>query len=70
VVQPHRALIQGSARVAGSARPRSATGVFELESGGDPLPDGRVRVLGGGRCAEFDEHVLVTGVRIDRVQRL
>src|SRR5690242_16652849 len=37
------------AQVAGVSETTVRKGVFELESGADPLPDGRVRQTGGGR---------------------
>jgi transposase len=37
------------AQVAGVSETTVRKGVFELEDGGDPLPDGRVRRVGGGR---------------------
>ncbi|MDT5115396.1 MAG: hypothetical protein QOE30_1135 [Mycobacterium sp.] len=47
--------VRAVARVAGVSETTVRNGVFELESGGDPLPNGRVRVLGGGRKLAEDQ---------------
>ena len=48
------------AQVAGVSETTVRKGVFELESGADPLPDGRVRRTGGGRLrAEVVDPLLV-----------
>src|ERR1700746_1917479 len=41
--------VRAVARAAGVSETTVRAGVFELEAGGDPLPDGRVRRSGGGR---------------------
>jgi DNA-binding transcriptional regulator YdaS (Cro superfamily) len=41
--------VRAVARAAGVSETTVRKGVFELEAGGQPLPDGRVRRLGGGR---------------------
>jgi transposase len=41
--------VRAVARAAGVSETTVRTGVFELEAGEDPLPDGRVRRHGGGR---------------------
>ncbi|CCK32844.1 hypothetical protein BN159_8466 [Streptomyces davaonensis JCM 4913] len=41
--------VRAVARVAGVSESTVRNGVFELEAGGDPLPDGCVRRPGGGR---------------------
>ncbi|MEV1179079.1 ISAzo13 family transposase [Nonomuraea sp. NPDC049784] len=48
------------AQVAGVSETTVRKGVFELESGADPLPDGRVRRAGGGRlrAEAVDPHLL------------
>jgi hypothetical protein len=46
--QEERLLGHGGVRVDGVSVTTVPSGAFELESGGDPLPAGRVRVLGGG----------------------
>jgi len=56
--QEARLLGHGGVRAVGRAAGVSETtvraGVFELEAGEDPLPDGRVRRPGGGRRAAED----------------
>jgi transposase len=47
--------VRAVARVAGVSETTVRNGVFELEAGGDPLPDGRVRVPGGGRKPAEDQ---------------
>ena len=48
------------AQVAGVSETTVRKGVFELEDGEDPLPDGRVRRVGGGRKgAEYLDAELV-----------
>ncbi|MBO0875943.1 MAG: ISAzo13 family transposase [Pseudonocardia sp.] len=41
--------VRAVAQVSGASETTVRRGVFELEAGGEPLPDGRVRGLGGGR---------------------
>jgi hypothetical protein len=41
--------VRAAARVVGMSETTVRRGVAELEAGGDPLPDGRVRAPGGGR---------------------
>ena len=41
--------VRAVAQAAGVSETTARSGVFELEAGGDPLPDGRVRRPGGGR---------------------
>src|SRR6516165_12072175 len=41
--------VRAVARVAGVSETTVRTGVFELEEGRDPFPDGRARREGGGR---------------------
>src|SRR5919106_6073585 len=41
--------VRAAARIAGMSETTVRRGVAELEAGGDPLPDGRVRAPGGGR---------------------
>jgi hypothetical protein len=41
--------VRAAAQVAGMSETTVRRGVAELEAGGDPLPDGRVRAPGGGR---------------------
>ncbi|MEU8276573.1 ISAzo13 family transposase [Microbispora bryophytorum] len=52
--------VRAVARVAGASESTVRKGVFELEDGGDVLPDGRVRREGGGRKSveEQDSRVL------------
>lgn len=52
--------VRAVARVAGVSESTVRNGVFELEDGGDVLPDGRVRRQGGGRKSveEQDPRVL------------
>lgn len=54
--------VRAVARVAGVSESTVRKGVFELEDGGDVLPDGRVRRQGGGRKSieEQDSQVLPT----------
>jgi transposase len=47
--------VRAVARVAGVSETTVRSGVFELEAGGDPLRDGRVRVPGGGRKPAEDQ---------------
>jgi transposase len=52
--------VRAVARTAGVSERTVRKGVFELEDGQDPLPDGRVRRPGGGRkCAEELDPLLV-----------
>jgi len=46
--------VRAVARAAGVSETTVRAGVFELEAGEDPLPDGRVRRPGGGRRAAED----------------
>ena len=46
--------VRAVARAAGVSETTVRAGVFELEAGEDPLPDGRVRRPGGGRRAAGD----------------
>ena len=46
--------VRAVARAAGASETTVRAGVFELEAGEDPLPDGRVRRPGGGRRAAED----------------
>src|SRR5262249_44058230 len=46
--------VRAVARAAGVSETTVRAGVFELEAGEDPLPDGRVRKPGGGRRAAED----------------
>src|SRR3954449_6716752 len=41
--------VRAAAQVVGMSETTVRRGVAELEGGGDPLPDGRVRAPGGGR---------------------
>jgi transposase len=52
--------VRAVARAAGVSEATVRTGVFELESGDDPLPTGRVRRPGGGRkpLTEHDAKLL------------
>src|SRR5260370_37613947 len=41
--------VRAVARAAGVSETTARSGVFELEGGEEPLPDGRIRRSGGGR---------------------